>query len=151
MELHDLDRHPRPGSRPIGAPAGRALVLGPPEATAGIVTELRARRIEAWSDRLGRVAPDAASFAWADALIVIDPTPQLEVEHVLPVTEFAGPTLLATPGARTEGEVERLLERGFDFVHGWPESAPLIAALIHRSLRRVLEPALDVPFDRPAA
>ena len=150
MELYDLNRQPRPASRPISSPAGRALVLGPPEATARIVAELRTRRIEAWSDRLGRVAPDGASFAWADALVVIDPTPQLEAEHVLPVTEFHGPTLLAAPSARTPGEVERLLERGFDFVHGWPESAALIAALVDRSLQRVLEPALDQPFGRSA-
>lgn len=152
MGLHafdDLHLSP-PDSRPIELPAGRVLVLGPPEASSRIVAELRARGIEAWSDRLGRVAPDAASFAWADALVVIDPTPQLESEHLLPVTEFAGPTLLAAPGARVDGEIERLLDRGFDFVCGWPESSAVLAALIDRALQRELN-AAPLSFYRPAA
>ncbi len=150
MELHAFDRS-LSANRPLARSSGRTLVLGPPEASSRVVTELRTRGIEAWSDRLGRVAPDAASFAWADALVVIDPTPQLESQHLLPVTEFAGPTLLAAPTARGAGQLERLLDRGFDFVHGWPEPPELIAALIDRALRRALEPAVSQPFDRPAA
>ena len=147
MALHVLPF----GTGPLAQPAGRTLVLGPSESAASVVTELRARGIDAWSDRLGRVAPDAASFAWADALVVIDPTPQLESEHLLPITEFAGPTLLAAPSARESGESERLLGRGFDFVYGWPVSSELIAALVDRALQRVLHPAQPREGRRPAA
>lgn len=117
------------------------LVIGPDSETADIVSALRARGVSAWADRIGRVAPDFVSFDWADGLLVIDPTPQVECRNVRPISEFRGVRLFASPSL---SPVQRaaLLDDGFDAVLDWPAPAELVAARACRLLSRA---ALSAP------
>jgi hypothetical protein len=127
--------------------AKHVMVVGPAREAACVVASLREHSLEAWSDRLGRVALDFASFDWADALVVIDTTPHLECEHVRPIVNFDGPKVLLASAPLGADDRSRLIERGFDAVEAWPASPLLLAARI----RRLLAPAVASRVDRVGA
>ena len=112
------------------------MVIAPSSDAAPVISALRDRGLEAWCDRIGRVALDFVSFDWADALVVIDRTPQLETEHVRPVVEFPGVKILCTPMLLDSERRAALIERGFDAVTEWPASPNLVAAMATRFLAR---------------
>lgn len=112
------------------------MVIGSSGDASPVVLALRDRGLDAWSDRVGRVALDFVSFDWADALVVIDRTPHVETEHVRPVIEFPGVKILCTPAVLDPERRANLIDRGFDAVTEWPVPADLVAAMANRFLSR---------------
>ncbi len=110
------------------------LVIGPSGQTTRVVSALKAAGLAAWSDGVDRALRDPSSFEWANALVVIDLTEQIETQHLRPVTEFDGPSVLATPAAIDAERLSQLIERGFDVVVQWPSSVEVIVARMRRML-----------------
>ncbi len=110
------------------------LVIGPSGQTTRVVSALKAAGLAAWSDGVDRAQLDRSSFEWADALVVIDPTERIETQHLRLVTEFDGPSVLATPAAIDAEPLSQLLEGSFDAVVQWPSSVEVIVARVRRML-----------------
>ena len=110
------------------------LVIGPSGQTTRVVSALKAAGLAAWSDDIDRALLDPSSFEWADALVVIDLTKRIETQHLGPLTEFYGPSLLATPSAIDGEPLSRLIDCGFDAVVQWPSSVEVIVARVRRML-----------------
>jgi hypothetical protein len=111
------------------------LVIGASDACNAVVSSLRSRGINAWSDRIGRAAADFISMDWADALVVIDSSEHVESQHLLPLVGFRNASILAASAPLDSDGLARLLERGFDAVLSWPCSTELVAAMVARMLR----------------
>ena len=112
------------------------LVIGSSSQTTSIVHAFQAAGLRAWSERTGDVALDHLSLRWADALVVVDTTDDIETQRLRALAEFLGPSLLATTAPPDDALLASLLERGFDAVVPWPSSLEVMVARV----RRMLEP-----------
>jgi DNA-binding response OmpR family regulator len=110
------------------------LVVGSEPDVRPLVRLLQTAGFGAWSDRPGRVAADAASFAWADALVVVDDSDHLE--NLRPVREFGGPKVLVTAAVLAAAERGALLDGGFDMVLAAPCNGEELTARLRRLLTR---------------
>ncbi len=114
------------------------LVLGPASAadtTREIVEHIRARGMNAWSESLEDTPPNTAAMAWADAVVLVDPTPDATLAHA-PISWQRKPRILVA-GAWLEGTSRAgLLDDGFDQVLSSESSPLIIAAHAERLLNR---------------
>ena len=124
------------------------LVLGPAVQTTPIIRALRERGLHAWTDEVSRAVNDAASLEWADAIVVIDTTAELDSAGEERLREFQGPKLLAASAPLSESRIAALMDDGFDVVVPWPSPPEVVAARIARLAR--VEPAsgvVDLPWE----
>jgi hypothetical protein len=106
------------------------LVLGPLEAAASanaIAVHVRARGISVWSECLEEGAPDAAALAWADAVVVVDPSPDAALAR-RPMPWSRHPRILVASAW--------LPSDGFDHVLPTDCSPLVIAAVVERLVHR---------------
>jgi hypothetical protein len=114
------------------------LVIGPSEQTGPVVGALRGRGMAAWADQFGRVASDERSFEWADAVVVIDGTLRDRNAATALLTEFEGPTLLATSTSLSGDDVASLIGTSFEAVVPFdtlPETLAAQVAALFRAWR----------------
>lgn len=127
----------------VRAPA--ILVLGPVVQTRPIIRALREPGLHAWTDEVSRAVNDAASLEWADAIVVIDTSTELDSAGEERLREFQGPKLLAASAPLSESRIAALMDDGFDVVIPWPSPPEVVAARIARLVR--VEPASGVADD----
>lgn len=130
----------RRAQRSVRVSAGTVLVAGPPEESTNLVLELRRLGVDCWADRVDRVSADAVSLDWADALIVIDRTPEVQIRHRRTLLDFAGPSMLILPAPVPETVCE-FLDRGFDYVVPTCCDSAELVARVRRLLRVSGEPS----------
>jgi DNA-binding response OmpR family regulator len=116
--------------------ASAVLVVGSDRDARPLVGHLQHAGFSAWSDRVGRVAGDCVSFAWADAIVVVDYADHFE--NLRLVREFAGPKVLVTTSSLTASDRATLLDGGLDAI----VTAPCDRELLTARLRRTLAPRL---------
>jgi DNA-binding response OmpR family regulator len=122
------------------------FVIGPSKQTRPVVSALRDREMAAWADQFGRAASDARSFEWADAVVVMDGTLWDGNATTALLTEFEGPTLLATSKSMSGDDVASLIGTGFDAVVPFDTSPETLAARVAALLRAWRPPEnVDLP------
>jgi DNA-binding response OmpR family regulator len=108
------------------------LVVGSERDARTLVGRLQQAGFGAWSDRLGGVAGDSASFAWADALVLLEQGDH--AENLRLVRQFAGPKILVTAAALASADRAALLDGGLDTVMTTPCDDEALTARLRRML-----------------
>ncbi len=106
------------------------LVIGPSEQTRLVVGALRGREMAAWADEFGQAASDERSLEWADAVVVMDGTLRDRNAATVLLTEFEGPTLLATSKSLSGDDVASLIGTSFEAVVPFDTSPETLAAQV---------------------
>jgi hypothetical protein len=119
------------------------LVAGPKDESQRLVAELRELGVDCWADRMDRVAADLVSLEWADALVVLDPSSEMQISHRRSLLDFRGPSLLVLPAPVPASTVSKFLDRGFDQVVPWSCS---LSELVARVRRLIGEPVTADPL-----
>ena len=101
--------------------------------------------LHAGTDHVSRDVNEAASLEWADAIVVIDTSTELDSAGEERLREFQGPKLLAASAPLSESRIAALMDDGFDVVIPWPSPPEVVAARIARLVR--VEPASGVADD----